>query len=47
MNVEVVFGCMMYLSHTYDHRVVDGMLGGKFVKRVATILENFDETQAI
>lgn len=38
---------MMYLSHTYDHRVVDGMLGGKFVKRVATILENFDETQAI
>lgn len=38
---------MMYLSHTYDHRVVDGMLGGTFVKRVATILENFDETQAI
>ena len=26
---------MMYLSHTYDHRVVDGMLGGKFCKRVA------------
>ncbi|MBK7140035.1 MAG: 2-oxo acid dehydrogenase subunit E2 [Bacteroidetes bacterium] len=24
---------MMYLSHTYDHRVVDGTLGGKFCKR--------------
>lgn len=33
----------MYLSHTYDHRVVDGMLGGQFVKRVATILESFNE----
>jgi 2-oxoglutarate dehydrogenase E2 component (dihydrolipoamide succinyltransferase) len=33
---------MMYLSHSYDHRVVDGMLGGTFVKRVAEILEGFD-----
>lgn len=33
---------MMYLSHSYDHRVVDGMLGGSFVKRVAEILESFD-----
>lgn len=31
----------MYLSHAYDHRVVDGALGGKFVKRVAEYLENF------
>lgn len=30
---------MMYLSHSYDHRVVDGALGGKFVRRVADILE--------
>ncbi|MEJ6681905.1 MAG: dihydrolipoamide acetyltransferase family protein [Flavobacteriales bacterium] len=33
---------MMFLSHSYDHRVVDGMLGGTFVKRVAEYLENFD-----
>ncbi|WP_068597344.1 dihydrolipoamide acetyltransferase family protein [Vaginella massiliensis] len=31
----------MYLSHAYDHRVVDGALGGMFVKRVAEYLENF------
>jgi 2-oxoglutarate dehydrogenase E2 component (dihydrolipoamide succinyltransferase) len=33
---------MMYLSHAYDHRVVDGALGGMFVKRVADYLENFE-----
>lgn len=32
----------MYLSHSYDHRVVDGALGGMFVKRVADYLERFD-----
>ena len=32
----------MYLSHSYDHRVVDGALGGMFVKRVADYLEKFD-----
>lgn len=38
---------MMYLSHTYDHRVVDGALGGMFVKRVAEYLEAFDTEQDI
>ncbi len=38
---------MMYLSHTYDHRVVDGMLGGLFVKKVADYLEKFDLNQEI
>ena len=33
---------MMYLSLSYDHRVVDGALGGQFVKRVADYLEKFD-----
>jgi 2-oxoglutarate dehydrogenase E2 component (dihydrolipoamide succinyltransferase) len=39
-----VFGVrqMMYLSHSYDHRVVDGALGGLFVKRVSDYLEGFD-----
>jgi 2-oxoglutarate dehydrogenase E2 component (dihydrolipoamide succinyltransferase) len=33
---------MMFLSHSYDHRVVDGMLGGSFVRRVADYLEQWD-----
>ena len=33
---------MMFLSHSYDHRNVDGALGGQFVKKVADYLENFD-----
>ncbi len=33
---------MMFLSHSYDHRVVDGALGGSFVRRVADYLEKFD-----
>lgn len=32
----------MFLSHSYDHRVVDGALGGQFVRRVADYLESFD-----
>jgi len=38
---------MMYLSHTYDHRVVDGQLGGLFVKKVSNFLEKFDMNQDI
>ncbi len=32
----------MFLSHSYDHRIVDGALGGMFVRRVADYLERFD-----
>ena len=38
---------MMFLSHSYDHRVVDGMLGGSFVRRVADYLEGFDLNRAV
>lgn len=37
----------MFLSHSYDHRVVDGALGGSFVRRVADYLEKFDVSRAI
>jgi 2-oxoglutarate dehydrogenase E2 component (dihydrolipoamide succinyltransferase) len=37
----------MFLSHAYDHRVVDGALGGMFVKRVADYLEEFDFNREI
>ncbi|GAB3698311.1 dihydrolipoamide acetyltransferase family protein [Spirosoma flavus] len=32
---------LMFLSHSYDHRIVDGSLGGQFVRRVADYLEQF------
>ena len=32
----------MFLSHSYDHRIVDGALGGMFVRRVADYLEQWD-----
>lgn len=37
----------MFLSHSYDHRVVDGALGGMFVRRVADYLERFDSNRNI
>ncbi|HKR04738.1 MAG TPA: dihydrolipoamide acetyltransferase family protein [Bacteroidia bacterium] len=37
----------MFLSHSYDHRVVDGALGGSFVRRVADYLEQFDINRTI
>ena len=37
----------MYLSHSYDHRVVNGALGGQFVKRVVEYLEAWDSKREI
>ena len=37
----------MFLSLSYDHRVVDGMLGGKFLRRIADFLEQFEQTKNI
>lgn len=38
---------MMFLSHSYDHRIVDGALGGSFVRKVADYLEQFDVNRDI
>ncbi len=38
---------MMFLSLSYDHRVVDGSLGGSFLRRVADYLEQFDGSRAV
>ena len=38
---------MMFLSLSYDHRVVDGALGGQFVSKVKDYLEQFDTTQDV
>jgi 2-oxoglutarate dehydrogenase E2 component (dihydrolipoamide succinyltransferase) len=37
----------MFLSHSYDHRVIDGALGGSMVRRVADYLEKFDTTRTL
>lgn len=38
---------MMYLSLSYDHRVVDGNLGGSFLARIGDFLEEFEESRGI
>ncbi|MFZ4705194.1 MAG: dihydrolipoamide acetyltransferase family protein [Bacteroidales bacterium] len=38
---------IMILSLSYDHRVVDGALGGMFLKRLTELLENFDTSRSI
>ena len=37
----------LILSHTYDHRIINGSIGGNFVKRVAEYLEAWDMNQTI
>ncbi len=39
---EIKIRNRVFLSHTYDHRIIDGALGGKFVKKVANYLERFN-----
>lgn len=34
---------MMYLSLTYDHRIIDGAMGTSFLQRVVSELESFSE----
>lgn len=38
---------MMFLSLSYDHRVIDGVLGGSFLRRIADYLESFDAERKI
>lgn len=44
---EIVVRSMMYLSLSFDHRVVDGYLAGSFLRRVADYFEQFDEHRRI
>lgn len=44
---EMAIRSMMYLSLSFDHRVVDGFLGGSFLRRVGDYLEQFDHKQKI
>jgi 2-oxoglutarate dehydrogenase E2 component (dihydrolipoamide succinyltransferase) len=44
---EIAIRSMMYLSLSFDHRVVDGFLGGSFLRKVGDYLEQFDINSAI
>lgn len=44
---EIAIRSMMFLSLSFDHRVVDGFLGGSFLRKVGDYLEQFDSTRAI
>jgi 2-oxoglutarate dehydrogenase E2 component (dihydrolipoamide succinyltransferase) len=44
---EIAIRSMMFLSLSFDHRIVDGFLGGSFLRRVGDILENFDIQTAV
>ena len=44
---DIAIRSMMYLSLSFDHRVVDGFLGGSFVRRVADYFEQFDVDRKI
>ena len=44
---EIAIRSMMYLSLSFDHRAVDGHLGGSFLRRVADYLEQFNMNRKI
>ena len=44
---EIAIRSMMYLSLSFDHRVVDGFLGGSFLQKVGDYLEQFDTTTTL
>lgn len=44
---EIAIRSMMYLSLSFDHRVVDGFLGGSFLRKVGDYLEQFDTNTTI
>ncbi|RZJ34334.1 MAG: 2-oxo acid dehydrogenase subunit E2 [Flavobacterium sp.] len=44
---EIAIRSMMFLSLSFDHRVIDGFLGGSFLRRVGDYLENFDNNTTI
>lgn len=44
---EIAIRSMMYLSLSFDHRVVDGFLGGSFLRKVGDYLEKFDTNTTI
>ena len=44
---EIAIRSMMYLSLSFDHRIVDGYLAGSFLRKIADYLEQFDPNTKI
>lgn len=44
---EIAIRSMMYLSLSFDHRVVDGFLGGSFLRKIGDYLEQFDNNTTL
>ena len=47
VNDEIAIRSMVYISMSYDHRIIDGALGGKYLQKIVEYLENFNETQKL
>ncbi len=47
INDAIAIRSMVYISMSYDHRIIDGALGGKFLQRVVEYLENFDTNRSV
>ncbi|MCK9411380.1 MAG: 2-oxo acid dehydrogenase subunit E2 [Prolixibacteraceae bacterium] len=47
MGDAIVVRHKVFLSLSYDHRVVDGMLGGKFLRRIADLIEGFNSKRTV
>jgi 2-oxoglutarate dehydrogenase E2 component (dihydrolipoamide succinyltransferase) len=47
MGDAIVVRHKVFLSLSYDHRVVDGMLGGRFLRRIADLIADFDTKRLI
>lgn len=43
----IVIRHKMFLSLSYDHRIIDGALGGAFLRRIADLLEQFEMNRSI
>ena len=37
----------MIISHSYDHRIINGAMGGLFIKKMKELIENWDATQTV
>ncbi len=47
INDAIAIRPMVYLSLSYDHRIIDGLYGGSFLEKIARLLENYSENMDI
>ena len=47
INYAIAIRSISYLTLSFDHRIIDGALGGSFLERVVKLLENFDANMTL